>query len=241
METLLIQLSQLQSWQMGMIATYLLLQGAIFTVFPEEVVAVTLGLLVSQNKIGFFHAWFSIGLGLLPANAFTVYMGKHFGPKLLLIRPFSWMFKKKSVDQALKKVKKYGTGIVFVTRFIPVIRGPIYLATGLSQMRILQFVGIDALASLIQIPSLLLLGKIIGKNATSLMDGYRKVGIFMALLLLFVIGMNWFYNHKSIFILILVLIFVFIFVLIKVLIGALIFSDNSDMTKIICPFLKSCC
>jgi membrane protein DedA with SNARE-associated domain len=197
METLLLQLSQLDSWKIGLIASYLLFQGVVFTIFPEEVIAVTLGLLWSQGKIGFVHAMVAIWIGLLPANATTVFVGGKFGPKLLSIRPFSWAFKKESVDEALGQVRKYGTWIVFVTRFIPVIRGPIYLATGLSQMGVRRFMQIDALASCIQLPCLLFLGRSIGQNVNSLMEGYRMVGVFMAVLLGSTIVFNWLYGRRK--------------------------------------------
>lgn len=184
MESLLLQLNQLQSWQIGLLASYLLYQGFFVSVFPEEVIATTLGLLWGEGKIGFFHALISIWVGLLPANATTVFVGSRFGPKLLSMRPFCWLFKKEAVSDALELVKRNGAWVVIVTRFVPMIRGPLYLATGLSQMAISHFVRLDLLASCIQIPCLLMIGRMIGKNASSLMDAYRKIGILMIALFL---------------------------------------------------------
>lgn len=184
MESLLLQLSQLQSWQIGLLASYLLYQGFFVSVFPEEVIATTLGLLWGEGKIGFFHALISIWVGLLPANATTVFVGSRFGPKLLNMRPFCWLFKKDAISDALELVKKNGAWVVIMTRFVPMIRGPLYLATGLSQMAVSQFMRLDLLASCIQVPCLLILGRMIGRNASSMMDAYRKIGFLMVGLVL---------------------------------------------------------
>lgn len=191
MEALLVQLGNLPHWQIALLATYLLYQGAYFTVFPEEVVITTLGLLWSQGKIGFFEALVAVWVGLLPANATTVFFGSKFGPKLFKIRPFSWVFNKEEVEESLTQIRRHGKWIVFFTRFIPMIRGPIYLAAGLSRIGLLNFMKTDFVASCIQIPGLLFLGSLIGKNANSLMDAYQRIGILMAVLLVSVFFAKW--------------------------------------------------
>ncbi len=179
MQNLLNQLSNLEHWQIALLATGMLLQGGVFTLFPEEIIFTTLGVLWSQGKIGFFEAWLAISLGLLPANSLPAFLGRRFGLKALSARPFSWVFKRQAVEGATQLLRSYGSWVVFTTRFIPLIRGPIYFATGVSQMGALQFFRVDALASCIQVPLLLILGGLIGKNADSLMQAYQRVGQFM--------------------------------------------------------------
>lgn len=191
MESLLIQLSNLPHWQIALLATYLLLQGFFFAPFPEEVIITTLGLLWSQGKIGFVEAWIAIWVGLLPANSMTVYIGGRFGPNLMTMRPFSWVFKKDAIDEAMVQVRKYGPWIVFVTRFIPIIRGPIYFAAGLSKMGVPRFFRNDVLAACFQVPGLLLLGSMMGQGIGNMMEGYRRIGIFMGSLLLSVFTIRW--------------------------------------------------
>jgi membrane protein DedA with SNARE-associated domain len=183
METLLARLADLQHWEIALLAVGFLLQGAFLAVFPEELIITTLGFLWSQNRIGFVEALVAIWMGLLPANAITVFFGSRFGPRILTIRPFCWMFKKDAVEESLARIRHHGPWIVFVTRFTPVIRGPIYLASGLSQMGLLRFMKIDGVAAMLQVPLLLFVGSVIGRNADSLVDGYKKVGLFMASLI----------------------------------------------------------
>jgi membrane protein DedA with SNARE-associated domain len=78
---------------------------------------------------------------------------------------------------------RYGRVVVAVTRFIPLVRGPVYLACGASGMTVRQFFVVDALAALVQVPLLLLLGAKVGEGAGSLAEAWQRVGILALLLL----------------------------------------------------------
>jgi membrane protein DedA with SNARE-associated domain len=197
MEALIARLDHLEHWQIALLATSLLYQGIFLAVFPEEVIITTLGLLWSQNRINFFEAWIAICVGLLPANATTVYVGSRLGIKILKVRPFSWLLKKESIDESLEQIRYYGKRIVFFTRFMPMIRGPIYFAAGMSKMGVLNFMKTDFAASLIQVPGLLFLGCAIGKNATSIMDAYSKIGMLMLILLTAAVLIKWAMHQRS--------------------------------------------
>jgi membrane protein DedA with SNARE-associated domain len=197
METLIARLDHLEHWQIALLATSLLYQGVFLAVFPEEVIITTLGLLWSQSRIGFVEAWVAICVGLLPANATTVFAGSRLGMKIITIRPFRWVLKREAIEESLEQIRHYGKRIVFLTRFIPVIRGPIYFAAGMSKMGVLNFMKTDFMASLIQVPGLLLLGCAIGKNASSIMDAYSKIGLFMLVLLVAAVLIKWFLHQRS--------------------------------------------
>lgn len=195
MEALLLRLSDLQHWEIAALASYLLLQGFAVTVFPEEVIITTLGLLWSQNRIGFFEALVAVWVGLLPANSLAVFIGGKLGPKLLNMRPFIWVLNPVAITESLARLRRHGTWIVFLTRFIPLIRGPVYWSAGLSQMRVIDFFRADFLASCIQVPALLFLGSMIGKNSGNLIEGYQRIGMLMLIMIVGVLTgqalLNW--------------------------------------------------
>lgn len=163
-------LKGLNHWQIDLLATGLLLQGAIFAVFPEEIIILTLGLLWGQGKVNFWEALLFTQLGLLPANAAMVLIGKKLGSRSFI--------RKKGVQAALKSLERYGAWLILITRFTPLIRGPVYLAVGCSRFPFLSFVRIDAWASCIQISLLLLLGRRLGVRSGSLQAAYEKVGFY---------------------------------------------------------------
>lgn len=176
--------AHLSHWQIDGIATLLLLQGAVVAVFPEEVVISSLGVLWGRGKLSFIECLFSVQLGLLPANLALVWVGGRFGTEILRRRPVRWLINAEGVARALVRFNQAGAWVIAVTRFTPVIRGPVYFASGLSGISISRFFRIDALASFFQISLLLWIGHRIGKDATSLLDAYRKLGVILGLLII---------------------------------------------------------
>lgn len=166
-------IESLSGWQIHAVAFWILLQGAVVSVAPEEVVILTLGMLWGREKIGFFEAWLVIAGGLLPANLFMVFVGSRIagrvGNKPLVI------FARRFLD-------RYGPAAIFLTRFTPTIRGPVYLAVGLSRFPLTRFFRWDASASLVQIPALLWAGRTISLRSGSIEEAYRWIGVIAGIL-----------------------------------------------------------
>lgn len=158
----------LNHWQICALASWLLLQGAVVAVAPEEVIMLSLGVLWGQGKIGFTEGLACVYLGLLPANNAMVYAASHFS-KLKF-------FQKPAVLKAVTLFQRRGRWVIFVTRFTPFVRAPIYAAVGLSRIPQLVFFAIDSSAALIQVPLLLILGNYIGQKTGSITAAYKLIG-----------------------------------------------------------------
>lgn len=180
MEALLNQLAALDHWQIALLATGLLLQGAVFTIFPEEVIISALGVMWSQGKIGFFEAMVAVQLGLLPANAVLVFVGDRIGSKALSLPPLRWMLKPAAVESAAAKLRRGGPWLIAITRFTPLIRGPVYFACGVAKIGVLRFMRVDALTSCLQVPLWLIIGGYVGASSSSIMQAYSRLGMGMA-------------------------------------------------------------
>jgi membrane protein DedA with SNARE-associated domain len=183
-------LSSLPGWQLALAATWLLLQGAFIPSVPEEVVMTTMGVLWSQGKVDFLTAYAAILAGLLPANAMAVFIGGLAERGLLRFGPARRMIQSDAVRSARATVMRHGRVVVAVTRFIPLVRGPVYLACGASGMTVRQFFVVDALAALVQVALLLLLGAKVGEGAGSIAEAWQRVGILALLLLGAAVGMQ---------------------------------------------------
>jgi len=183
MQDLLVSFAGLPEWQIALTATWLLLQACVLPSVPEEIVTATLGMLWSQGRIGFFTALFAVLVGLLPANSAAVFIGSRLARGVSRFGPLKRAFESPSVQDALAAVRRHGRGLVFVTRFTPLVRGPIYLACGASQMGVPRFFAVDATAALIQVPLILWLGARVGRDAASLAEAWQRVGLLGAGLL----------------------------------------------------------
>jgi membrane protein DedA with SNARE-associated domain len=150
MTALFEQLSGFSHWQIDLIAFWLLLQGAFFSIAPEEIVIITLGVLWGHGQVNFIEAIISIMAGLLPANLMMVKIGERVSRNHT---------DKKSVKIASDYLSRYGAWVVFLTRFTPLIRGPVYFSVGASRYGFKRFIQIDWLAACIQVPALLIFAR----------------------------------------------------------------------------------
>ncbi|HET8724470.1 MAG TPA: VTT domain-containing protein [Anaeromyxobacteraceae bacterium] len=152
--------------QIAAAATWLHLQGSVLPSIPEEVLVTSVGVLVGQGRIAPPMAFAAVLAGLLPANAFAVFLGglgrRRVAPGGLLGR----LLGSRAVAHALAVVRRHGPIVVVATRFIPLVRGPVYLATGLSGLGLRRFVLLDAAAACVQVPLLLWLGARLGQGAS---------------------------------------------------------------------------
>jgi membrane protein DedA with SNARE-associated domain len=161
------KLNALSHWQIDLIAFLLLIQGAVVSIAPEEVVIVALGLLWGHGKITFIEASIVILLGILPANILLVLFGEKFAKRFE---------KKRAVQIASNYLRRYGALVIVLTRFTPVVKGPVYFSVGALRFGLGRFLLTDLLAALVQVPLLLLLGKTIGENSESIEHALRTVG-----------------------------------------------------------------
>jgi membrane protein DedA with SNARE-associated domain len=160
------QIQSLSHWQIDLLTSWLLLQSAVVAVAPEEVIIITLGLLWGQGKLEFVEALLSVLVGLLPANWIMVLIGQKLSAKFA---------HKRGVQMASQYLKSYGPWLIFVTRFTPMVRAPVYLSVGASRYGLRRFSRVDALAACFQVPLLLILGRTIGARAGSVDEAFRVI------------------------------------------------------------------
>lgn len=176
MEELILRFADLPSWQIGLVAAGLLLQACVPPGIPEELVVATLGILWGEGRIGFGTALASVLVGLLPANAAAVLAGGRLAPWLSRWRVFARALRTPAVSRALEAMRRNAVGVVVVTRFTPLVRGPVYLAAGLSGMGLARFVCFDFLAACIHVPLLLWAGHRLGRGAGSIVLAFQRLG-----------------------------------------------------------------
>lgn len=158
MDAFLTSVSLLPEWKIYLTVSCLLLQGVVLAVFPEEVVALAMGMLWAKGTVSFGFSFLAIAIGILPANTASFWLADRFGMSLLGWAPFRWFLPKEKVEAALRYLHRYHLWVVFVTRFTPLVRGPVYIAAGLSELSLWNFVRVDFLAACLQIPILLICG-----------------------------------------------------------------------------------
>ena len=183
-------------WQIDLLVVYLFIQGAFFSVFPEEVVLPTLGVLWGQGRVGFGESCVAAVLGLICGDLILLTMGRVFGAKLLVKRPFSWLIDAETLASVLDKMKIYGPKLVFFVRFVPTTRAPVFFASGMARMPVRRFVMSDLAGMLIWIPLLIYVGHRIGGTG-SLDQAFHKLGLMMLGLITCAVGASIYRERKK--------------------------------------------
>ncbi|MGW9127403.1 DedA family protein [Paenibacillus chitinolyticus] len=108
--------------------------GLMIEVIPSEIVLSYAGYLVAKGEIGFAGAVFFGTVGGVIAQIFVYWVGRY-GGRPILERFGKYIFiSKHHIDVAETWFNKYGTGVIFTARFIPVVRHAISVPAGLAKM-----------------------------------------------------------------------------------------------------------
>jgi len=120
--------------------------GLMIEVIPSEIVLAYGGFLVSSGHISFIGAVLFGIVGGVIAQLFVYWIGRY-GGRPVLEKYGKYIFiHKKHIDAAEQWFNKYGTGVIFTARFIPVVRHAISIPAGISKMNVWRFILLTTLA-----------------------------------------------------------------------------------------------
>lgn len=163
--------------------------GLMIEVIPSEIVLAYGGILVYNGTIPFIEAVIFGTIGGVIAQIFVYWVGRYGG------RPFLEKFgkyiliHKKHIDVAEHWFNRYGTGVIFTARFIPVVRHAISIPAGITRMPLGKFTLLTTLAVIPWSILFVYLGTKLGElgqsfeNISSIAGPYTKPILIAAVLL----------------------------------------------------------
>ncbi len=120
--------------------------GLMIEIIPSEIVLAYGGYMVSEGTIGFIGAVIAGVIGGTIAQIFIYWIGRYGGRPFLDKYGKYLLIKKHHIDMSENWFQKYGAGVVFSARFIPVVRHAISIPAGIARMPFLKFVVLTVLA-----------------------------------------------------------------------------------------------
>jgi membrane protein DedA with SNARE-associated domain len=120
--------------------------GLMIEVIPSEIVLSYGGYLVSQGHITFIGAIIAGTIGGTLAQLFLYWLGYYGGRPFLEKYGKYLLISKKHMDMADRWFDKYGAGVIFTARFIPVVRHAISIPAGVAKMSAMKFTIYTSLA-----------------------------------------------------------------------------------------------
>lgn len=141
-----------------------ILLGLALEVIPSEIVLAYAGYLVYQGQINLIEAVVFGTIGCL-FQQIILYVVGLYGGRAFIDKYGKYLhIKSKHVDVTERWFQKYGAGVVFTSRFIPVVRQAISIPAGISKMNMVKFLSYSGLASVIWAILFVSLGKSLGEN-----------------------------------------------------------------------------
>ena len=141
---------------------------------PEDVVLVSGGILsgLGSESSHLTELCYMLGVsfaGVLLGDSTMYILGRVFGYRIQKFKPMRALLSPKRFAQVQKLFNKYGIWVLFVARFIPVLRSPTFLVAGMSRrVGFFKFIGMDGFAAVISVPIWVLIGHYGAQNREAL-------------------------------------------------------------------------
>lgn len=161
--------------------------GLMIEVIPSEIVLAYGGYLISLAKINWIGAVLAGTVGGVIAQLF-LYLAGYYGGRPFLEKYGKYvLIRKHHIDMAEGWFDKYGTGVIFFARFIPVVRHAISIPAGIAKMSFAKFTAYTTLAIIPWSILFLYLGQQLGSNWQQINEAaakYTKPAVVIAIVLM---------------------------------------------------------
>jgi membrane protein DedA with SNARE-associated domain len=147
--------------------------GLMIEVIPSEIVLGYGGYMISEGTIGFAGAVIAGTIGGTIAQLFLYWLGYYGGRPVLDKFGKYLLIKEHHIDLSEQWFKKYGPGVIFSARFIPVVRHAISIPAGIARMSFMKFTLYTIAAVIPWSMFFLYLGIVLGENWAGIKDVAR--------------------------------------------------------------------
>lgn len=167
---------------------------------PEDITLVVGGVLIYY---GVCNLWVMIALclaGVLIGDSLVFWLGSKFGRSLTK----KWFFHKILPDDRLDSVqsgfKKYGNKLIFLARFMPGLRAPIFFSAGVLHLPFSIFIFFDGVAALLSVPTIIGGVYYFGDELEWVVRSIKRfeygiLGMVLSVVIFFVL--KWYFRHRK--------------------------------------------
>ena len=141
---------------------------------PEDITLVTGGILAARGIIDFKLCVLLCLAGVLLGDGIVFTLGHTMGQRLRDSKLGKFILPPKRDEAVRSLVTRYGDKIIFMARFMPGFRTPLFFATGSYHVPYWKFIVLDGFAALISVPLWVYVGFLFGANLEELERVIRK-------------------------------------------------------------------
>lgn len=181
----------------GYVAVFVVLMICGFGLpIPEDITLVAGGVIAGLGYAN-VHVMCAVGIaGVLAGDILMFVIGRVWGTRALRLRWVAFLLTPRRYARVQAQFTRHGTRLMFIARFLPGLRSPIYLTAGMTRrVSFMKFLLLDGLAALISVPIWVYLGHYGAQNHEWLLTwlGRGKVVVFavLAVVAVLVVGYYW--------------------------------------------------
>jgi membrane protein DedA with SNARE-associated domain len=151
---------------------------------PEDVTLVTGGVIAGLGYAN-EHTMFAVGMaGVMVGDGLMFTLGRIYGERIIALPGFRRVLTPQRFDKAREAFEKYGRWVMFVARFLPGLRTPVFFTAGMTRrVSFGTWFLMDGFAAIISVPIWVYLGYYGARNWDWMFSVLRQFqhGIFALL------------------------------------------------------------
>lgn len=164
---------------------------------PEDITLVTAGIISALGPQNVHWMVFVSYMGVLVGDSLMYAIGWHFGPHIRQKRWFAKLLTPERMNRIDYLFRRYGNRLIFIARFLPGLRAPIYVITGITRrVSYWQFASMDGLAAILSVPLFVYVGHYGAENHEWLVEKMREFKYLTAAIVLACIAVVAYYLWK---------------------------------------------
>ncbi len=164
---------------------------------PEDIILISAGLLAGQGSISLFGAIFVGFAGVLSGDTILFLLGQKYGKKVFKWPLMNRFFTEERIKKSQNMVKKHAKKICFMARFMPGLRAPIFLTSGVMHVPFRTFFLQDGLAALISVPVWVYVGFWFNSNIDAAISFAKRVSHVIILVLIISLLCYLYYQYRK--------------------------------------------
>jgi len=166
---------------------------------PEDITLVAGGVIAGLGYVN-VHLMCVVGIvGVLAGDSIMFMIGSVYGERALRLRWIAYLLTPRRYARVQAKFTRYGNRLMFVARFLPGLRSPIFLTAGMTgRVSFLRFFLLDGFAAVISVPVWVYLGYYGAQNHEWLLTWvHRSKTILMIVLgVIFLLVLRYFWRRN---------------------------------------------
>ena len=170
---------------------------------PEDVTLIASGVIcaLSQNQSNelHIHTMSIVALmGVLIGDSVMFTIGRVVGPKVTRVRGLKLIITKDVYDKIQEKAHRYGNKVLFLARFLPGLRAPLFLVAGVShKVPFWKFILMDGVAAMLSVPALVYLGYFFANDLDRILVWVKHSDVTIGVIFAVIIGIIIFKWYKK--------------------------------------------